>query len=141
MGLVGCLAALAGCTAQEKAEVRNDAQNAGARAEQGAQNAGTQIERGAKVAGAKARAAAGEVGQAVEGAALTARVKGRLLTEKGLEHSEINVDSMGSSVVLKGTVQSKAQAELAERVASKTEGVEKVTNKLAVVPAGKSPNS
>jgi osmotically-inducible protein OsmY len=141
IGLAGCLAALAGCTAQEKAEVRNDAQNAGARAEQGAQNAGTQIERGAKVAGAKIRQAAGEAGQVAEGIGVTARVKARLTTEKGLDHADINVDSVGSSVTLKGTVQSKAQSELAERVASKTEGVEKVTNQLTVVPAGKSPHS
>ena len=130
MGLTGCLAVLGGCTQQEKAEVRNDAQNAGQQAEQGA-----------RTAGAKLREVANEAGKAVEGASVTARVKGRLLTEKGLENTKIDVDSTGSSVVLNGTVQNKQQAELAEHVASKTEGVQKVTNKLTIVPAGKPTNS
>jgi hyperosmotically inducible periplasmic protein len=129
LGLAGCLAALGGCTQQEKAEVRNDAQNAGQKVEQGAKTAGKQL-----------REAAGQAGKAVEGATVTARVKGRLLTEKGLENTKIDVDSTGHSVVLKGTVQNKQQAELAERVAAKTEGVEKVTNSLTIVPAGKPTN-
>lgn len=129
LGLAGCLAALGGCTQQEKAEVRNDAQNAGQKVEQGADTAGQKI-----------REAAGKAGEAVEGATVTARVKGRLLTEKGLENTKIDVDSVGGAVALKGTVQNKQQSELAERVASKTEGVENVTNALTIVPAGKPAN-
>lgn len=129
LGLTASLAALSGCTPQEKAEVRNDAQNAGDRIEQGAQAVGAQ----AQQAGARVKVAA-------EGATVTARVKGRILTEKGLENTKIDVDSTAGSVVLKGTVQNKQQSELAERVATKTEGVQKVTNELTIVPAGKPAN-
>ncbi|HEU4753129.1 MAG TPA: BON domain-containing protein [Armatimonadota bacterium] len=74
--------------------------------------------------------------QAAANAALAAKVKTALDSRKGLDASKINVDAKSGTVLLKGDVNSRAEAEVAERVALETEGVNSVENQLAVrVPA------
>jgi osmotically-inducible protein OsmY len=108
------LLAFAGCTPQQEAKVQDGVQNARQGAEEAARN--TQ--------------------QAVRNAALEGKVKTALETRKGLKGAKIDVEARGSSVTLKGDVQSTEQAELAERVARETEGVETVENRLTMrIPA------
>jgi len=86
------------------------------------------------------RQSAQGVGQQIESAAanvtLATKVKTALATRKGLEGAKIDVDAAGPTVTLKGDVVNREQAELAERVARETDGVQSVTNELMLrVPA------
>jgi len=81
-----------------------------------------------------------DLGQQVQSAAsntsLAAKVKTALLTHKGLDGAKIEVTAEGSAVTLKGDVTSREQADLAERVAKETDGVQTVSNQLMLrVPA------
>jgi hyperosmotically inducible protein len=120
LGFATCLAVVGGCTPAEKAEVRQDARELGQQVQNAAQNAQ----------------------QAAADAALEAKVKTALSTRKGLDVKEIDVEAKGTAVTLKGDVATREQAELAERVASETEGVASVDNQLMLrVPAkGASPS-
>jgi len=113
------LAGLAGCSMQEKQEVRQDVK--GMRQELGD-------------AAARARKATWD-------AALAGKVKAALGTRKGLDARGINVSADGPAVTLKGDVTSPEQAELAEKVATETEGVESVRNMLTMRIPAKSPVS
>ena len=113
-GALLALALLGGCTRAQEAEVRQDTRELGQKAETAAQ-------------GAK---------QAIDDAALEAKIKTALSTRKGIKASDIDVEAKGDAVTLKGDVDSQAQADLAVEVAEGTEGVHSVTNELMVrVPA------
>jgi hyperosmotically inducible periplasmic protein len=103
-----------GCTRAQKADMQRDSRQLGEQAQTAAQ-------------GAK---------QAIDDAALAAKVKTALSTRKGIKASDINVDARSGVVTLKGDVDSQTQADLAVKVARETEGVSSVTNQLMVrVPA------
>ncbi len=70
--------------------------------------------------------------QKVKDASITAAVKVKLLANSNTDGSDINVDTSWQSVVLKGHVKSSEEKDLAEKIASNTEDVLKVTNKLKV---------
>jgi hyperosmotically inducible protein len=76
------------------------------------------------------------VQSAAANAALSAKVKTALLTRKGLDGANIQVEARGSAVTLQGDVVTREQAKLAEQVAKQTEGVQSVKNQLMLrVPA------
>jgi hypothetical protein len=113
-GMALSTALLAGCNSAEKSEVRQDVQGLRQQIGNAAENARRQA-----------------VNAGLEG-----KVKAALETRKGLDPRHIDVEARGSAVVLKGDVGDPAQADLAERVARETEGVETVDNQLMVrVPA------
>ena len=70
--------------------------------------------------------------QKVKDASITAAVKVKLLANSNTDGSDINVDTSWQSVVLKGHVKSSGEKDLAEKIASNTEDVLKVTNQLKV---------
>lgn len=70
--------------------------------------------------------------QVVEDANTTAMVKSQLLWNGETEGLSINVDTLHGVVSLSGSVDSKAEAELAEQIAISTEDVRKVENHLKV---------
>src|SRR3712207_3225590 len=108
------LAGLAGCTAHQNAEVREDVRGIRQEIDQAADSA---------------RQKAAET-------ALAGKVKTALETRKGMDPRGINVDAQGSTIVLKGDVSSPEQARLAEQVANEVEGVSAVRNELTMrVPA------
>src|SRR5215212_2906797 len=94
-GLALSLALLGGCTRAEKARV-ND----------GVQDLGQQV-----------RGAAENAKQAAADASLAGKVKSALMTRKGMEASQINVEAKDGVVTLKGDVATREQAEQAEQVA------------------------
>ena len=101
------LPVLAGCSRAQQGEVR-----------QGAQGVGQQIE------------------SAAANVTLATKVKTALATRKGLDGAKIDVDATGPVVTLKGDVVTREQADLAERVARETDGVQSVSNELMLrVPA------
>ena len=110
--------AAAGCSSSDKAEVRENV--AGLREQMGSAAEG-------------ARLAAADAG-------LQGKVKTTLATRKGLDTRGIDVEAKNGSVTLKGTIPTREQAELAERVAMETEGVQAVDNQLMLtIPAKSTP--
>jgi hypothetical protein len=71
-------------------------------------------------------------GEVVEDAALTASVKGALIASPQVGALEIDVNTTGNVVTLKGTVESAEQKRLAEDIARGVEGVQRVINELAI---------
>ncbi|MFN3650734.1 MAG: BON domain-containing protein [Armatimonadota bacterium] len=77
---------------------------------------------------------------AARNAALESKIKTVLLSRKGLNAKEIDVQAQGDRVVLKGDVADVAQARLAEETAMEVEGVTSVDNQLMIrVPATQVP--
>ena len=77
-----------------------------------------------------------EVKQDTQNAALTAKVKTALAADVGLRTLNINVDSSGNTVTLKGAVDSAETRRRAEEVARKVDGVATVRNELTVRSGG-----
>ncbi len=71
-------------------------------------------------------------GDRVSDATTTARVRGRLLLEDDVPGMSISVSTENDVVTLEGEVESRAEVEKAEQVASETDGVERVINRLVV---------
>jgi hyperosmotically inducible periplasmic protein len=70
--------------------------------------------------------------QTVNDATTTAVVKSKLLAEGDVTGTDINVTTEQGIVILEGSVDSQQEKELAEQIASETEGVRDVRNQLAV---------
>jgi hyperosmotically inducible periplasmic protein len=69
-------------------------------------------------------------------ATLTTKVKSALAADVGLSTLKIDVDSDGSTVTLKGNVDSADKKQRAEEVARKVDGVATVRNQLQVKAGG-----
>lgn len=70
--------------------------------------------------------------QTVEDANLTAKVKSQLLWNSNTSGLAIDVDTRNAMVTLKGSVDSQAEAQLAEQIAKNTSDVRGVNNQLQV---------
>jgi len=77
-------------------------------------------------------------GERVGDATTTAAVKSRLLWNQGTSGLDIRVETANGVVTLSGDAGSKAEKELAERLALDTDGVVRVENRIQVADAGKS---
>lgn len=75
-----------------------------------------------------------QLSQQADDAALTARIKSRLLMSENTSGLAINVDTSDSVVTLQGKVGSDTERELAGLIAANTSGVAEVNNKLKVKP-------
>ena len=71
-------------------------------------------------------------GEYLDDAEVTAKVKGKFITQKGLDSLDIKVVTVDGTVTLMGDVDDKAQIGLAENVAREVEGVKRVDNKLVL---------
>ena len=74
-------------------------------------------------------------GQAVSDAAVTAKVKSALLQAPEVKGTDVNVDTVNGIVVLKGEVETQAQADRAVQIARNTEGVTRVDSQHLMVKA------
>jgi osmotically-inducible protein OsmY len=72
------------------------------------------------------------IGQGIQDAAMTARIKSRLLLNDSTNGLKINVDTSNKEVTLNGTVETEAEKNLAEEIARSTEGVRDVQNQLKI---------
>jgi osmotically-inducible protein OsmY len=88
----------------------------------------------ARDTGAAASEAARDTGAAVAGATETVDVKAALMSDDGVDASEINVDTDGSRkvVVLKGSVSTDAQRTRAAQIAEREAEGYRVDNQLIV---------
>jgi len=77
-----------------------------------------------------------QIKQDAKDATLTTKVKTALAADVGLSTLKIDVDSAGSTVTLKGTVDSADKKQRAEEVARKVDGVATVRNQLQVKAGG-----
>jgi osmotically-inducible protein OsmY len=71
-----------------------------------------------------------QLAEGLDDAALTARVKSRLLASENTSGLQINVDTSDSVVTLSGEVDSETARELAELITANTPGVSSVRNEL-----------
>ena len=78
----------------------------------------------------KAKQTGAEAKRATKNAALTGKVKSALAADVGLKTVEIDVDSEGGIVTLKGHVDSQDTRRRAEATAKKVSGVSEVRNEL-----------
>ena len=76
-----------------------------------------------------------DLSQRFDDATLTAMVKSKLLWNSNTEGLDINVDTQGGVVTLKGSARTAEAKELAGHLAQNTEGVERVNNHLSVSEA------
>jgi hyperosmotically inducible protein len=71
-------------------------------------------------------------GENVDDANLTASVKTKLVAEKAVNLTRIDVDTNNGIVYLNGTVETPQQKTRAEQLASQVKGVKKVVNNLQI---------
>ena len=86
---------------------------------------------GAEV-GEKVGQAAGTAGRALADGRLTAKIKSKMALDDTVKALNLNVDTVGAVVTLKGYVGSEAERDRALRLARETEGVIRVVDQLQV---------
>lgn len=92
---------------------------------EGAEQVGAAIERGAAQVEA-------EVGPVLDDAAITARVKAKLIADPEINSFHIDVDTVDGRVALNGKVSSAEQRSEAEDLARGTQGVRQVVNLIQI---------
>ena len=93
-----------------------------------AERAGEKIDQAA----AEIKEKAGQTGNKIEDAAITAKVKMALVGEPGLKALKIDVDTANGVVTLTGAVDSSQSLDRATQVAQAVDGVKSVDNRLNV---------
>jgi hyperosmotically inducible protein len=93
----------------------------------------TARERGAEL-GERAAAAAAEVTQSVTEASLTAKITAKMALDDLVRARTIDVTTSGSTVTLRGVVQSTAERNRAIALARETDGITAVVDRLEVRP-------
>ena len=91
----------------------------------------TARERGAEV-GEKVAIAAAKVKETAEEAALTSKIKAKMVLDDNIKARAIDVTTDGSSVTLTGTVRSVDEHDRAVRLARETAGVTQVVDRLRI---------
>jgi osmotically-inducible protein OsmY len=76
--------------------------------------------------------ATAKAANATDDAAVTTKVKAALFAEPGLKTLQINVDTQDAIVTLQGTVDSDTLRQRAVQIASSTNGVRQVVDKLVI---------
>lgn len=97
-----------------------------------AETAGQKIDRAASQVAATTKDVAANAANAVDDAALTAKVKAALFAEPGLKTLQIDVETHGAVVTLAGSVDSDVLHQRAVQIAGALSGVRQVVDKLVV---------
>ncbi len=124
-------------------EVEENLDKAGDQVERGLDQAGEQLERagdemakGAEQVGAAIERGAekveAEVGPVLDDAAITARIKAKLIADPEVKSFHIDVDTVDGRVALNGKVSSAEQRSEAEDLARGTQGVRQVVNLIQI---------
>lgn len=72
------------------------------------------------------------MGDAMDDAAIVAKVKAAMLSSSEVEGLDVNVDSRNGIVTLSGSADSMAERSQAERIAKTADGVKSVDNKIVI---------
>ena len=114
--------------------VREDYQRTMRKAQQEYQETKTEVERDAsreyRTVKNDVREDSRTVGEYFDDATITAEVKGKILTQRGLDSLDISVTTNDGIVTLNGSTKEAAQISLAEKVAREVKGVKSVQNNL-----------
>ena len=102
-------------------QLGREADDVGERAESAAESAGDAIEQGAE-----------RSGNVITDAWITTKIHADYVNETVLEDSDIDVDTNNKVVTLTGTVESEAARARAVEIATKTEGVARVVDKMTI---------
>jgi hypothetical protein len=97
-----------------------------------AETAGQKIDRATDKMAASTKEAATKTADVADDAAVTTKVKAALFAEPGLKTLQINVDTKDAVVTLEGSVDSDTLRQRAVQIASSTNGVKQVVDKLVV---------
>jgi len=89
--------------------------------------------RGAEL-GEKAAAVAQEVGNTLDDAAITAKIKAKMTLDDAVRARSVDVSTTGPTVTLSGTVRSAAEHDRTVMLARETDGVTRVIDHLALLP-------
>ena len=116
------------------AETRAETREARENAREDAHEAGKDAKDTARNAGRETREATGTAGQAVNDGWITTKVKSSFVGVDALDGSDINVDTNGHVVTLRGTVASAAARARAVSLAKQVEGVKSVKDELTIAP-------
>jgi osmotically-inducible protein OsmY len=101
---------------------------------EGAEKTKDAVVKGTKIAVKKTKDGLSKTGEVMTDAWITTRVHARFVDEDLLKGSDISVDTSKHVVTLKGTVMGRAGRARATRVATRTEGVHRVVNRLTIGP-------
>jgi osmotically-inducible protein OsmY len=94
------------------------------------------VERNAEKVAAATERATSQAANAVEDAAITAKVKSAIIAEPGLSALRIDVDTKDGVVTMSGVVESATLKERATQTAQQVSGVRSVIDNLAVKSTG-----
>jgi osmotically-inducible protein OsmY len=138
------LGALGGCSqaAQEKYDAAGDAaakaaDKTGEAVATDAQKTGEAVGQAAENAGEAVEAAGEKAAQVGDNATTTLAVKNALLSAKDLKVADLNVDTEGNTITLKGSVPTADEKSRAETLAKSAAGKDfTVKNELSVGPMG-----
>jgi len=122
----GLVLVAAGC------DQKHPAQSAGQAIDRATDTAGKKIDRASAEATAATRDVAAKTANAVDDAALTAKVKAALFAEPGLKTLQIDVATRDAVVTLAGSVDSEVLHQRAVQIAGSLSGVSQVVDKLVV---------
>jgi osmotically-inducible protein OsmY len=104
----------------------------GETAERTARDTGAAAGGAAREAARDTREAARDGGAAMGDGWITTKIQSKYFLDGDVRGSEINVDTRGGVVTLKGSVESAAASKAAEAIARETDGVRRVVNQLVV---------
>lgn len=76
-----------------------------------------------------------DFGEVLEDASITASVKSRLLWSNVTDGLDIEVDTVDQRVTLSGAAETQAEKDMATRLATRTDGVRAVDNRIVVKPS------
>lgn len=124
--------ALTACDNRDDATVGQQVDSSIAKAERSAESAGAQMAEAGRDAKAATAEAVRDAGNAVSDAAITASVNAELAKDPTLSALQIDVDTSGGKVALKGTAPDQAARDRAAQLAQGVDGVTSVDNQLKV---------
>jgi len=113
---------LAACDKQHPAET------AGKSIDQATEKVGDKMDEASKKLGEQS----GKAGEALDDAAITAKVKAAILAEPGLRVLQISVDTTKGVTTLSGSADSQQSSDRAKEIAGAVAGVKGVENQLVV---------
>lgn len=99
-------------------------------------NGAQQMKQGAEKMGQSVKHTASNAGQVMSDSAITTKIKSKLAANQGLSSFGIHVETTNGIVTLTGSVDMVSKRDLAGRIASNTDGVKGVDNKIAVSKGG-----
>lgn len=117
------------CTPESRAQYDRAGDNAGAAAQQ----VGAGIVQDAQKAGEVAQKGATQASVATANAATTAKVKGAITSAK-IEIDELDVDTVGDTVYLRGSVEKRESRDAAQEIAVAQAPDKKIVNELKIKP-------